>query len=97
MSKNLYATMTALPGCRDKVAQLLTNLGKDVRAEPGCVRFVVYTRDDSPDCFHVEESYRDEAAFRAHMGTEHGKHFNKAIETLVEGGASNVVFLRPVE
>lgn len=96
MSKNLYATMRALPDCREKVASLLTALADNVRAEPGCVRFVVYTHEDDPRLFHVEESYRDEAAFQAHMATEHGKLFNKAIETLVEGGASTVVFLNPV-
>lgn len=96
MSKNLYATMRALPECREKVASLLTALADNVRAEPGCVRFVVYSREDDPQFFHVEESYRDEDAFKAHMGTEHGKLFNKAIETLVEGGASQVVFLDTV-
>lgn len=96
MSKNLYATMRALPECRGKVASLLTALADNVRAEPGCVRFVVYSREDDPQFFHVEESYRDEDAFKAHMGTEHGKLFNKAIETLVEGGASQVVFLDTV-
>ncbi|GBQ05940.1 putative quinol monooxygenase [Saccharibacter floricola] len=96
MSKNLYATMRALPECREKVASLLTALADNVRAEPGCVRFVVYSREDDPQSFHVEESYRDEDAFKAHMSTEHGKLFNKAIETLVEGGASQVVFLDTV-
>ncbi|MCT6855102.1 MULTISPECIES: putative quinol monooxygenase [Bombella] len=96
MAKNLYATMKALPGHREKVASLLTALAENVRAEPGCVRFVVYTLEAEPDLFHVEESYRDEAAFKAHMGTEHGRVFNKAIETLVEGGASKVVFLKEI-
>lgn len=93
MAKSLYATMKALPGHREKVASLLRALAENVRAEPGCVRFIVYTLAEDPDLFHVEETYRDEAAFQAHMATEHGKVFNKAIETLVEGGASHVVFL----
>lgn len=96
MTKSLYATMRALPHCREKVASLLTALADNVRAEPGCVRFVVYTREDDPQLFHVEESYQDDAAFQAHMGTEHGQLFNKAIENLVEGGASTVVFLTSV-
>ncbi|MDF7673581.1 putative quinol monooxygenase [Acetobacteraceae bacterium ESL0709] len=88
--------MQALPGCREKVRVLLEGLAHKVRNEPGNVRFVVYTLTENPDLFHVEETYRDEEAFRAHMATEHGKIFNKAIETLVEGGGSNVVFLDSV-
>lgn len=92
-AKNLYATMRALPECREKVRNLLSGLAHKVRSEPGNVRFVVYTLAEDPDLFHVEETYRDEEAFRAHMATEHGKIFNKAIETLVENGGSQVVFL----
>ncbi|QDH18001.1 antibiotic biosynthesis monooxygenase [Swingsia samuiensis] len=88
--------MKALPEHRTKVQELLTKLAADVRAEPGCERFVVYTLENDQNLFHVEESYKDEAAFKAHMGTEHGKTFNQAIKTLVEGGASHVVFLNKV-
>ena len=96
MSKSLYATMKALPGCREKVRDLLIALAADVRAEPGCERFVVHTLAEDPDFFHVEESYRDEAAFRTHISNEHGRVFNQAIETLVEDGGSKVVFLDTV-
>jgi len=96
MAKTLYATMKAHPQHRDRVAALLTALAKDVRAEPGNVRFEVFTLTDDPNFFHVEETYRDEAAFQAHMKTEHGRVFNQAIVDLVEGGGSSVVFLEPV-
>ncbi|GBQ83274.1 putative quinol monooxygenase [Asaia krungthepensis] len=93
MSKVLYATMRALPGKREEIARLLTALADDVRSEPGNERFVVYTLEEDPDFFHVEETYRDEEAFKTHIGMEHGKVFNNAIKTLVEGGGSKVVFL----
>jgi quinol monooxygenase YgiN len=96
MTKSLYATMRAHPDHKVHVAELLTALAQDVRAEPGCVRFVVYTLADDPLLFHVEETYRDDDAFRAHMGTAHGRAFNAAIADLVEGGASTVVFLDQV-
>ncbi|GBQ70473.1 putative antibiotic biosynthesis monooxygenase [Ameyamaea chiangmaiensis NBRC 103196] len=96
MEKALYATMRALPGQEEAVAELLRVLTPQVQAEPGNLRFVVYRLSDDPASFHVEETYRDEAAFQTHIGMEHGKAFNAAITTLVEGGASNVVFLTPV-
>ncbi|MBF0887164.1 MULTISPECIES: putative quinol monooxygenase [Gluconobacter] len=96
MPKTLYATLKALPGQRETLRGLLTALAKDVRAEPGCERFKVYTLASDPDLFHVEETYRDDAAFAAHMATEHGKVFNQTITPLVEGGGSEVVFLDAV-
>ncbi|NHO33372.1 putative quinol monooxygenase [Acetobacter fallax] len=96
MEKALYATMRALPGQEETVASLLRTLAGNVRAEPGNIRFVVYRLADDPAFFHVEETYRDQAAFEAHIGMAHGKAFNAAIETLVEGGGSTVVFLEPV-
>ncbi|WP_342629336.1 putative quinol monooxygenase [Nguyenibacter vanlangensis] len=91
--KTLYATMRALPGHEETLAAMLRDLARDVRAEPGCLRFVVYRLASDPAAFHVEETYRDQAAFEAHIGMDHGRRFNAAIRTMVEGGASNVVFL----
>ncbi len=96
VEKALYATMRALPGQEEVVAELLRDLAGKVRSEPGNVRFVVYRLADDPAFFHVEETYRDQAAFETHIGMPHGRAFNAAIETLVEGGGSTVVFLEPV-
>lgn len=96
MAKTLYATLRALPGRRETLRDLLTALAADVRAEPGCERFMVYTLASDPDLFHVQEMYRDDDAFAAHMATEHGRVFNQTITSLVEGGGSEVVFLDAV-
>jgi quinol monooxygenase YgiN len=96
MEKTLYATMRALPGQEDAVAALLRDLAGHVRAEPGCLRFVVYRLARDSAAFHVEETYRDQAAFEAHISMDHGRRFNAAITTMVEGGASTVVFLDQV-
>jgi len=93
MEKILYATLRALPGQEERVAGMLRDLAPKVRSEPGNLRFVVYRLASDPAAFHVEETYRDEAAFQAHMGMEHGRLFNQSIVDLVEGGASNVIFL----
>jgi quinol monooxygenase YgiN len=93
VERTLYATMRALPGQEEALADMLGALALEVRAEPGCVRFVVYRLEADPAFFHVEETYRDQAAFEAHIGMEHGKRFNAAIVPMVEGGASSVTFL----
>lgn len=94
VAKILYAQMKAVQGQQEFVAQALTKMAENVRQEPGNVRFEVFTLPDGT--FHVEETYKDEAAFQAHMGTQHGKDFNASIVDKVEGGASTVVFLTPV-
>jgi quinol monooxygenase YgiN len=93
MPKALYATFEVLPGHEKRLRQLLANLTHDVRAEPGCLRFVAYTRADNPRAYHVDEIYADEAAFAEHIASAHGRVFNAAIAGLVVGGGSKVVFL----
>lgn len=95
--KSLYAVITALPGKEDEIAKLLKELAVNVRAEAGCVRFEPYRLADNPRIFHIEETYKDEEAFQAHMGMAHGKKFNETITSLVEGGASKVIFLKHLE
>lgn len=92
----LYATMKALPGKEKELLALLAGLSVEVRREAGNERFVVYTLANDPLSVHVEETYRDKAAFEAHMNTAHGKAFNQAIVPLVQGGKSEVVFLHPL-
>ncbi|QCE33836.1 antibiotic biosynthesis monooxygenase [Acetobacteraceae bacterium] len=95
-SKSLYAEITALPGHADEVASLLSALAKEIRAEKGCVSFQVFRLVDDPNVFHVDETYYDEAAFQAHIATEHGRKFNEAIKPLVKGGKSELFFVTPV-
>jgi quinol monooxygenase YgiN len=93
MPKALYATFEVLPGYEAKMRAMVGDLTRAVRAEPGCLRFVAYTRADNPRAYHVDEIYADEAAFAAHIGSAHGRAFNAAITDMVVGGASQVVFL----
>jgi quinol monooxygenase YgiN len=93
MPKALYATFEVLPGHEETLREMMAALTRDVRAEPGCLRFVAYTRADNPRAYHVDEIYADEAAFAAHIGSAHGRAFNAAITDKVVGGGSQVVFL----
>ena len=94
MTKALYATFEVLPGHEARMRDLMTQLTRDVRAEPGNLRFVAYTRADNPRAYHVDEIYADDAAFAAHITSEHGRVFNATITDMVVGGGSQVVFLK---
>ncbi|QCE33837.1 antibiotic biosynthesis monooxygenase [Acetobacteraceae bacterium] len=91
--KSLYAVITALPGHEAEVSKLLDGMAKNVRAEKGCVRYEIYTLASDPKVFHVEESYKNDKAFQAHVSQEYGKKFNEAIKPIVKDGAAEVVFL----
>ncbi|MCB8879613.1 antibiotic biosynthesis monooxygenase [Acidisoma cellulosilytica] len=97
MPKALYATFEVLPGQEETLRQMMADLTQAVRAEPGCLRFVAYTRADNPLAFHVDEIYADDAAFAAHIGSAHGRAFNAAIADKVVGGGSTVYFLDATE
>lgn len=93
-AKVLYATIKALPGQEAFLKEAITNYAITVRKEAGNVRFEVYEREDGT--LHIEETYKDEAAFQHHIGTDYGKKFNEDIKDKVVGGGSDCVFLKPV-
>ena len=94
MTKPLYATFEVLPGHEEALRAMVADLTRAVRAEPGCLRFVAYTRAGAQHCYHVDEIYADDAAFAAHIESPHARAFNAAIRDMVVGGASQVVFLK---
>jgi quinol monooxygenase YgiN len=97
MPKVLYATLEALPGHEETLRRSMTDLTREIRAEPGCVRFVAYTRADNPRAWHIQEIYADQAAFDTHMASAHGRAFNAAIKGKVVGDCSQLVFLDETE
>ncbi|WP_310526442.1 putative quinol monooxygenase [Nocardioides sp.] len=92
--KALYAEFTARLDAESQVAALMRDLSEAVRAEPGCVTFEPFVRDDNPLHWVIFEVYRDLEAFEAHIGSEHGRVFNKALAGLIEGQGSELTWLR---
>lgn len=93
MTKPLYATFDVLPGHEARMEEMMADLTRAVRAEPGCLRFVAYRLEGQPRRYHVDEIYADDAAFQAHITSPHACAFNAAIRDMVAGGGSTVVFL----
>lgn len=94
----LYAEFTATSDwAASKVGELLAALTVAVRAEPGNVAFDAYRRLDDPTSFFVYEIYEDQAAFQLHLRQEYGRAFNAELVHLVEGGASRLTWLSPLE
>ena len=90
---HLYAEFTSKHGSEAHVADLVAAYAGQVRAEAGCLAFDPFVRSDDERRWVVFESYVDEAAFRAHMATDHNRTFNDEISAHIEGGASSLVQL----
>jgi quinol monooxygenase YgiN len=82
--------MTFRPDDRDEIAQVLHELTRLSRQEPGCVSYVPHTVESEPDTVVIYEQYADEAAAEHHRTTTHFAAF--AI-----GGLYQMMLTRSVE
>lgn len=96
MTKTLYAEFTVRQGSEARVAEMMRELTGHVRQEPGNVMFLPYTRESNPREYFVFEVYRDEAAFREHIGAEYGRKFNAELADHIEGEGSVLTWLQPL-
>lgn len=95
--KTLYAEFTVKPGGEERVADMMRDLTAHVRLEPGNVSFNSYTKVEGPKEYFVFEIYRDDAAFRSHISADYSRRFNAELVALIEGDASTLTWLRPLE
>jgi quinol monooxygenase YgiN len=95
MRTTLIATFTARAGEGATVTRLITAYADVVRSEPGNERFEPFTDAEDDHRFVVVESYRDGAAFAAHLAARAGAEFNAELERRIVEPASVLQFLRP--
>jgi quinol monooxygenase YgiN len=75
---------------RKDIADLLENLTRLSRQEPGCVTYVPHFVEGEPCTVLIYEQYKDDAAVEHHRGTEHfakfavGGLYQKMLERAVE-------------
>jgi quinol monooxygenase YgiN len=96
MHTALYAEFTIKPGAEERVAEMMLALTARVLAEPGNIVFLPYTEAANPRQYIVFEVYVDDAAFQEHLAADYGAAFNAELAELIEGDASELTFLRPV-
>jgi quinol monooxygenase YgiN len=93
----LLAEFTVTPGAEARVAQLVTALADQVRAEPGNLAFEVHTKAEQPRAYWIYEVYRDEDAFQAHLAAPYGAPFNTELTELIEEDGSVLTFLTKLD
>lgn len=67
--------MTFRPEDHKEIEDILRELTRLSRQEPGCVSYVPHFVESEPDTVLIYEQYKDEAAAEAHRASEHFKRF----------------------
>lgn len=71
MAYVLVVRMTAKEGNEGRAAELIDELVKATRQEPGNHHYIPLRDAENPRAFAIYEEYEDEAAFKAHGESEH--------------------------
>ena len=82
--------LTFRPDDRDDIHDILRELTRLSRQEPGCVTYIPHVVEGDLDTVLIYEQYRDEAAAEAHRATTHfakyavGGLYQKMLQRSVE-------------
>lgn len=80
MSYALVAIYRVKPGADSAIEAALRIMTRLTRAESGCLSYVAHRSPEENNVFFLYESYRDEAAFQAHISSD---HFERYIKNMV--------------
>jgi len=86
MASVVSAHWRAKEGKEDRLAAVIEEMTPPSRAEPGNLFYQAQRAVDDPQLFYLYEQYADEAAYQAHMDSEHFTRLVKdeAIPELLE-------------
>jgi len=71
MSFVLVVRMSVAEGNEERTAQLIPELARATREEPGCELYIPCRDPEDPRSYLFYEQYRDKAAFEEHGASEH--------------------------
>ncbi|WP_434771159.1 putative quinol monooxygenase [Pseudomonas entomophila] len=91
----LLATLTAKAGQADALKAALLALVEPTRAEPGNLDYMLFERRDEPGRFCMREAFAHQAAFDAHVASEHFQRFLAGSDALL-AEPPQLTFLDPV-
>lgn len=92
-ARPLLAILDAEPGREQELKDIVIELTRQNRMEPGCVTFIPYESDRFPYRFFLYEVFQDADAFETHLGYDHIKHFRSVLPTVSTSRPADVVQL----
>ncbi len=84
MAYVVCATWKARPGTEDRVRQILAEMVRFTRQEPGCRLYQAHRSVEDPTVFFLYEQYADERAFQSHTSSPY-------FQRLVLGEAASIL------
>lgn len=81
----VHAIFPVDPDSREAARDLFADAAKQSREEDGVVDYRVAADIEDPNVFRFVERYEDEAAFEAHLGTDHFAELEAALPDLLAG------------
>jgi quinol monooxygenase YgiN len=75
----------SVPGYTGQVRNLMRDLARASRKEPGHIRMELLQRIGQPDQFVILEAWQDKDTHAAHMGAAHTKQFREKLQPLLRG------------
>lgn len=81
----VIASLVAKNGHADEVRDLLTPAIKNFRAEPGCMGYILMEDRKQVGRFVTFETWKDEAALKAHMHSPTMETLNPLLKKLLDG------------
>src|SRR3954470_17007968 len=73
MAYVVLARWWAKAGREDRIVEVLEELARASNADPGCRLYQPHRATDDARAFFIYEQYDDQAAFEAHVASEHFK------------------------
>jgi quinol monooxygenase YgiN len=83
----MIAILDAKPGLTGELRELIVELVRHVRHEPGCLIFTAYQDREPEGRFYLYEVYASAAAFDEHLKTKHVHDFIAAVPALCTAGS----------
>lgn len=84
----IFAKITSQPGKRDELVGALKPLLDAVESEDGTLSYALHTDNTADDVVWFYELYADDAALKAHMGSDAMKQVFGVLGGLVAGPAA---------
>ena len=82
LPRPMIVILDAKPGRAGQLREVIAELVRQVRREPGCLTFTAYQARDTQDRFYLYEVYASAAAFADHLQTRHVHNFIAAVPVL---------------
>jgi quinol monooxygenase YgiN len=90
------ATVKAVKGKEDQVADALRKAAQDSRRDDGCMAYEVHVDLSDASTFTIYERWASEQALRAHIKSDHAQVMFARLKEITDASGAKIERLRPL-